>query len=148
MLWGARLLSPTGIFGSENATAGNGGEIKRHLIFMTDGNSQAFYNNLTAYGSPWYDRELTSAITGVTNGQADTNLTAQISPRTSALCTAIKNMNISLWVISYGTAASSANTMLSNCASPGQFYYATDDAALLTKFKQIASEIAALRLTQ
>jgi Flp pilus assembly protein TadG len=56
LLWGARLLSPSGIFSSENALTSTGGQIERNLIFMTDGDSKANYNNLTAYGSPWYDR--------------------------------------------------------------------------------------------
>src|SRR3546814_5727577 len=36
LIWGARLISPTGLFASENATTARGGEIQRHVIFMTD----------------------------------------------------------------------------------------------------------------
>src|SRR3546814_6088284 len=37
MVWGARLLSPTGLFTDENATAPNERPISRHIVFMTDG---------------------------------------------------------------------------------------------------------------
>src|SRR3546814_18557078 len=37
MVWGARLLSPTGLFADENATAPNERPISRHIVFMTDG---------------------------------------------------------------------------------------------------------------
>jgi hypothetical protein len=75
--------------------------------------------------------------------------TALINPRTEALCTAIKNMNIKLWVIAYGGGVDGAAAdMLEDCASPGLYYAADDDTALITKFQQIASEIAHLRLTQ
>jgi hypothetical protein len=37
LLWGARLMSPTGIFASENATTSGGAQIHPHMIFMTDG---------------------------------------------------------------------------------------------------------------
>jgi hypothetical protein len=38
MVWGARFLSPRGLFRDENsAPAPNGDEVVRHLVFMTDG---------------------------------------------------------------------------------------------------------------
>ncbi len=52
MLWGARLLSPTGIFADENAFTAEGGAIERHMIFMTDGSTQTQLDNVYAYGLP------------------------------------------------------------------------------------------------
>src|SRR3546814_16889703 len=38
MAWGARLISPTGLFASDNAKAEkNDRPISRHILFMTDG---------------------------------------------------------------------------------------------------------------
>src|SRR3546814_4366782 len=37
MVWGARLLSPTGLFADENATAPNELPLSRLIVFMTDG---------------------------------------------------------------------------------------------------------------
>jgi len=143
MLWGARLLSPTGIFASENAFTAKGGSIQRHMIFMTDGDAQTYSNNLDAYGSSWWARRQT------TYAPSNTQLTQLVNSRLEVLCTAVKNMNITLWVISYGGGVNSANeTRLENCASPGHYYSAADEDALISRFKQIASEIADLRLTQ
>jgi hypothetical protein len=148
LLWGARFLSPTGLFASENAFTPSGGQIQRHMIFMTDGDTNTNDENYSAYGVHWWDRRQTSTSSAPSDGT--TGLLAQvIDARTAALCTAIKNMNITLWVISFGEdVASATQTRLSNCASPGKFYNATNTATLIANFQQIADKIAELRLTQ
>jgi len=141
MLWGARLLSPTGIFASENAFTPAGRAIQRHLIFMTDGDTNTSNTDYSAYGIGYYSR--LQAQGNLSDTQMD-NLT---NARTAALCTAIKNMNITLWVISYGSGVGTATeTRLESCASPGRYYKASDGAALIARFRQIASEISELRL--
>jgi Flp pilus assembly protein TadG len=143
MLWGGRFLSPTGIFASQNVESGNGGNIQRHLIFMTDGNAQTVKNNYVAHGLHFYDRKQTSY------DPTETQLNNLTNARLLALCTQIKNKNITLWVISYGGGVDEANEgRLSQCASPGgHFYSAANGAELRAKFKQIAAAIADLRLT-
>lgn len=142
ILWGARLMSPTGIFGSENAFTPNGGAIDRHMIFMTDGDTNANNSDYAAYGVPWFDRRQT---TFRPNGSDMNN---QVNARFAALCSEIKNKNITLWVISFGAGVNTdTQTRLSTCASPGKFFSAADTNALINQFKQIANEIADLRLT-
>lgn len=139
MIWGARLISPTGIFGTENNNLTN---IQRHIIFMTDGDTQTSISDYSAYGVHWWDRRQTTYAPNTTNTN---NL---VNARLSALCTAIKNKNITLWVISYGGGVSSATeTRLTNCATSGKYYSAADASQLMTQFKQIASAISQLRLT-
>jgi hypothetical protein len=142
LLWGARLMSPTGIFASENAFTPNGGVIERHLIFMTDGDTVTSNTNMISHGVTWWDRrQATSTSNNV--------LTANVNARTQALCSAIKNKNITLWVISFGSGVSStAQTALQNCASPGRFYAAANSSQLINQFKAIADEISQLRLTK
>ncbi len=141
MLWGARMLSPTGIFASENAYTPAGRSIRRHLIFMTDGDTNTSGTDYSAYGIGYYNR-LQSSV-NLSDGQMD-NLN---NARTAALCSAIKNMNVTLWVISYGSGVGNATeTRLEACASPGRYYKASDGAALISRFRQIASEISELRL--
>jgi Flp pilus assembly protein TadG len=143
LLWGARLLSPVGIFANENALTAEGGAIERHLIFMTDGDAQTVNTNIDSHGWHTFDRGQTNY--SPSNGQLD----ALVEARLPALCTAIKAMNIQLWVISYGGDVDAANeTRLEQCASPGHYYEASNGAALISRFKQIASEIADLRLTE
>src|SRR3546814_7926758 len=149
LLWGARLMSPTGIFASDNAFTPNGGQIQRHLIFMTDGDTNSGYTDYAAYGFPPLDRRsISDAYSATDSGRIKNAFDDQINARYSALCTAVKNMNITLWVISYGSVSGSTATRLQNCASPGRFYAAASSSDLIAQFQQIASEISDLRLTE
>jgi len=142
MLWGARLLSPTGIFASENAFTPTGGAIQRHLIFMTDGDTNTSNTDYTAYGIGYYSRLQAQG------NLSDSQMDALTNARLVALCTAIKNMNITLWVISYGgDVNSTTEARLQSCATSGRYYAASDGSALISRFRQIAAEIAQLRLT-
>lgn len=142
LLWGARIMSPTGIFAALNAPDNT--LIQRHMVFMTDGETNVIDDDYSAYGVHWYDRRQTPTGTAPTNTQLN-NMT---DARTAALCTAIKNKNINLWVVSYGNVGSATNNRLRACASPGKFFEATSVSLLVSNFKQIAAEISALRLTE
>lgn len=142
MIWGARFISPTGIFASENAATPTGQPIQRHIIFMTDGDTQTSTSNYSAHGIHWWDRRQT------TYAPSNSDTDSLVNARLTALCTAIKNKNITLWVVSFGSGvSSSAQTRLSACASSGKFFNASNSATLMSNFQQIASEIADLRLT-
>lgn len=142
MLWGARLMSPTGIFADHNSILND--NVQRHMIFMTDGNTDANRDALSAYNVPWYDRLQTDASSEPTTSQLNTIT----NERTAALCTAIKNMNITLWVVSYGSGVDAAtNTRLQSCASSGKFFQYDPAVSLTQQFKDIAGQISALRLT-
>ena len=149
LLWGARFMSPTGIFASENAYTPTGGQIQRNMIFMTDGDTNTNYTDYNAYGFPALDRRQTSELTPSANTNISADTDAQVDARYAALCSAVKNRGITLWVISYGTdVASTTQTRLKNCASTGRFFNATNTATLISNFQQIASTISQLRLTQ
>lgn len=148
LIWGGRLLSPTGLFAAENALTPQGGEIERHMIFMTDGDPCTGPSNYTAYGVNWFDRRQTDPSAAPTGGCTTTGtMTEQVNARTTALCTAIKNKNITLWVITFGYVDPSTVTRLTACASPGRFLSANNAAELQTTFKTIADQISQLRLT-
>lgn len=139
MLWGARLISPTGIFASANTNLSN---IQRHIIFMTDGDTNTNTDDYSAYGVHWWDRRQT------TYAPSSTNTDDLVNARLLALCSAIKNKNITLWVISYGGGVSSSTeSRLNSCATSGKYYSAANTAALISQFQQIASAISDLRLT-
>jgi Flp pilus assembly protein TadG len=142
LLWGARIMSPTGIFAELNAPKNM--TIERHMVFMTDGETNVVNDDYSAYGVHWYDRRQTPTGTAPTNSQ----LIAMTDARTAALCNAIKNRNINLWVVSYGDVNSATNDRLKACATPGKFFQATSVASLVSNFKEIAAKISALRLTQ
>lgn len=142
LLWGGRIMSPTGIFSVLNAPENM--QIERHMVFMTDGETNVINDDYSAYGVHWYDRRQTPTGSAPTNSQ----LNSLTDARTAALCTAIKNKNINLWVVSYGNVGSATNDRLRACATPGKFFEATSVSSLIVNFKAIAAEISALRLTQ
>ncbi|HEX5183142.1 MAG TPA: TadE/TadG family type IV pilus assembly protein [Allosphingosinicella sp.] len=141
MLWGARLLSPTGIFSADNATAPNGEPINRNIVFMTDGDMAPNPNIYGLYGYEMLDRR----VSGTSNTPTASDLKSRHNSRFSAICTAIKNLNITIWVIAYDQ---TMTTELQNCASPGKSFYAADDASLNTALQTIAEQIAELRLSK
>ncbi len=138
MIWGARFISPRGIFAADNATAPNGDAIGRHIVFMTDGKLVTSTEGLTPYGMEWWDRKVT------TDGNNSTKATRH-SARFQAACKQARQENISVWIVAFGT---TLTQNLIDCATPGRAYHASDSAALNTAFEEIAQRIAALRLTQ
>lgn len=154
LIWGARFMSPTGIFKADNARTSTGGEIERHLIFMTDGETCTAPYNYSAYGFPWLDRrQQTSKTSAPTYGcETETStggqMSEQVNARYAAVCAAVKNQNITLWVIWFGVSKPNLETRLRGCATPSRFYAARNQADLQTTFASIANQISALRLTQ
>ena len=137
MIWGARLISPTGIFGPENSTAPNNQPISRNIIFMTDGDMAPNEYIDGLYGVDHLDRR-------VSNGDFN-SLTNRHNSRFVAMCNAIRAKNVRVYVIGFGSAL---NSQLTACADPGQAYFANDAATLRAKFTEIATKIAKLRLSQ
>lgn len=149
LLWGARFISPTGIFRSENEFTPQGGEIERHLIFMTDGEACTNTTDYGPYGLPWLDRRTTDPSKEPTSGCLTTGtITQQVNARTAAICTAVKNKNITLWVIWFGASNTTIEGMLNTCATPGRFFTARNATDLQNTFKSIADQISQLRLTK
>jgi hypothetical protein len=157
LLWGARFMSPTGIFRAQNEFTPQGGAIDRHMIFMTDGETCTTSTNYFAYGYPRLDmRQSDTAPTDNTTCPnpfgitlpASVVLNDQVNARFSALCTAVKNKGITLWVVYYGTTDAATTTRMTNCASANRFYPAANSTALINTFREIADQISQLRLTR
>jgi hypothetical protein len=137
MLWGARFISPRGLFAADNNTAPNGDAIARHIVFMTDGAQVNNVEDYATHGTEFWDRR----ITGDGNGGL---LTSRRAARLQAVCRAARQENITVWVVAFGTALTQN---LIDCASPGRAFQADDSETLNERFQEIAQKIAALRLT-
>lgn len=137
MLWGIRLLSPTGLFASENADASSTRPSNRNLVFMTDGQTSTLDISYTAYGFEPLDKRRWSP------GSSRT-LTQTVEDRFLFLCGEAKKRNISIWLVAYGTDLSPAMT---ECAGPGHSFQANDGDELADNFATIAAAIAGLRIT-
>jgi len=140
MIWGARFISPDGIFGAENRTAPNGHPITRHLVFMTDGDLVTNRNNYTLYGHEFLDTRIGGA--GASNSTLETRHTA----RFEAICAAARAKNITIWVVAFGLPLTDS---LRGCASDaGKAFTSDNEAALRDQFRLIATNIAGLRLSR
>ncbi len=137
MVWGARLLSPTGIMAGDNATAPNGRPINRHIVFMTDGDPTAPRNNFS------FQSEERS--TGRIGASSDTDAVNRHTNRFQQICAQARGNNTTIWIVSFGT---SLTTNLRNCASPGAAFQANNAAQLNEQFQAIARQISKLRLSQ
>lgn len=143
LLWGARLMAPNGIFSA--ITSDTDTWVERHMVFMTDGDTVASNQNYAAHGVHWWDRRQNSG----SSAPSDDWLEANINARTQAICDWVKNENITLWVVAFGAGINDdTRENLENCATEGRYFEADDTAGLVNKFKTIANQISALRLTQ
>lgn len=138
MVWGARFISPTGLFASENATAPNGMPISRHIIFMTDGEMAP---NPGIYG--FQGQEYIQGRVGSSSN--NTEYVARHNTRFLAACDAAKSKNITVWMVSFGTALT---TQMQQCASGDKAYTAANNAQLRTQFQAIAQQITRLRISE
>jgi len=138
MIWGARFISPRGIFRADNEAAPNGDSIARHIVFMTDGAQVNSVENYSTHGIEWWDRR----ISGNGNSTAEFNSRAA---RLQVACSAARRENITVWVVAFGTALTQN---LTDCASPGRAFTADNPDELNARFREIAQQIAELRLTQ
>lgn len=136
MIWGLRLIVPQGMFAERNLTGPNGGQISRHIIFLTDGEPVSSASTYSAYGT----EQMEKRITGST-GVAAATLHAR---RFQALCDAERG-RVGIWAVAFGT---SVTGNLTNCADSGRAMQANNTTELRNAFSRIANEVADLRLVQ
>lgn len=143
MIWGARYLSPKGIFKSENEKADNGDPISRNIILMTDGQVEANPLNVTSYGFEMLDRR---RVDGNENKfPTETDMNEVVADRFVRACANAKNKGMTVWVVAFGT---DLTNMLRECSSNNRAYKANDAAQLRSAFSDIATRIGKLRLTK
>lgn len=138
MIWGGRLLSPQGLWQSTvNDEPDNGGEVSRHIIFMTDGIMEPNYDIQSAWGIEWWDRRVTD--------DGSSNDAARHTQRFRAVCEAIKDKNIRLWVIAF---TSGLSNDLKACASDNSSFSAANSSELNKAFQEIAKQVGELRVVE
>ncbi len=137
MIWGARMLSPTGIFAAENADTG-GIPTSRHMIFLTDGLTTPYDLSYSSYGiEPLEGRRWSP-------GSAQ-SLPQVVEGRIYVACEEAKKRNITIWVIGFGT---TLNPVLTTCAGPGHSFEAANAGELQKVFSTIASQLGNLRVSR
>lgn len=137
MIWGTRLLSPTGLFAAENADIDEW-PTNRHLIFLTDGRTQPIDLAYATYGIEALDQRRWTPSSPLTMVQA-------VEQRFLLACGEAKKRNISVWFVSFGL---SMNPIFTKCAGPGQAFAAMNATELENAFVQIATRLGDLRLVK
>lgn len=138
MIWGTRLISPTGAWASDTAAWPNRNTPNRVIIFLTDGDMAPNDQIYGMYGVESFDQRVA--------GSSGSNLTDLHNARFLAECAAAKARNIDVWTVSI---APSANAQLTACATTSaQALATTDGGGLSTAFANIAKRLAMLRLTR
>ncbi|KTR85177.1 hypothetical protein NS277_01005 [Novosphingobium barchaimii] len=135
MIWGGRLISPTGLFAAENAEI-NGRPTTRHLIFLTDGDTAPSNYSYGSYGvEPLSQKRW--------NSGSKYTLTQTVENRFTVACNQVKNKNVTVWTIGFGTAVTD---LMKNCAGPGHWFQASNSKQLADAFAAIAASIGDLRI--
>ena len=135
MIWGGRLLSPTGLYAGENGNV-DGKTTSRNLIFLTDGQTEAYDIAYSAYGVEPLDQRRWRATSPI-------SLTETVEKRFGVACSEVRKRNITVWVIGFGT---SLNPIMTECAGPGHFFEASDANELSDVFNKIAAQMGDLRI--
>ncbi|MBA4748594.1 MAG: hypothetical protein H2056_07775 [Sphingopyxis sp.] len=136
MVWGARLISPDGLFAAENQTAPNQRTIQRHLIFMTDGEMVTNTGNLSFQGYE-FTMQRVGQTDNANGNQRHTNRFLQI-------CAAAKAKGITIWTIDFD--ATQTPSLVSCASGTDKAFTASNAASLNTQFQAIARQISKLRL--
>jgi hypothetical protein len=135
MIWGGRLISPTGLFAAENRDVGST-PTKRNLIFLTDGETAPLDISYSSYGVEPLDGRRWAPGSPLT-------LTQTIEARFRFACMEVRKRNVTVWVVGFGT---ELTDVMKQCAGEGHYFEAADAAELNAAFAKIAKDMTELRI--
>jgi Flp pilus assembly protein TadG len=148
MIWGARMVSDKGIFGADNPNSHNKVEVKKVIVFMTDGGLDIAGNAYSSYGVMNYTKRTTSSTSSSTQK-------AVHRKRLQLMCNRAREQEIDIWIILLDKSGPKTRTadeqasfdVLKNCAAvPSQMIYVDNTAALSDAFKSISDKVGNLRV--
>lgn len=137
MIWGGRMISPTGLWATENADVSATKQTGRHIVFLTDGETAPYDIAYSSYGlepidARRWDEKSTKTLKDV------------VEARFGFACDEVKKRNVTVWVIGFGT---SLGDVFKTCAGPGRYFEANDADALEETFSTIAASLSELRIS-
>lgn len=135
MIWGGRLISPTGLFATENRDVG-GTPTNRNLIFLTDGETAPLDLSYSSYGVEPLDQRRWKPGSPL-------SLTQTVEARFRIACMEVRKRNVTVWVVGFGTVLSD---VMKQCAGDGHYFEAADAAELNAAFAKIAKDMSELRI--
>lgn len=135
MLWGARFLSPTGMFAADNPTSHGIVPVNRHIVFMTDGELVTTDKTYSAYGVDRYHNRI----------KGSGNLQQKHIRRFQSVCDTVKATGTTIWVIALDVTATDD---IDDCATSEAHFFTSDGSDLEQIFERIGRGIGNLRLTR
>lgn len=150
LAWGWRTLSP-----SEPFTQGrsyNDADNNKIIILMTDGQNTytaTSDHNKSRYGALGYARPYQSPSSGrLGTTYTSTSYTSLMTSRTRQVCEGAKAAGIKIYTVAFRLESDPATqSLLRDCATePRDAFVASNGAALIESFQNIAREIAKLRI--
>lgn len=157
MIWGTRMLSSGGVFGSGNPNEWKQRSVQKYIIFMTDGLISAPRDicgrTVWGYCSPsTADHAMAASAYGIeaydgrVGARSDADSNARHIARFLMACNEAKARKISIWTIAFGTGKVDS---LDRCASnPDQSTTAADSDELIERFAEIGRNIGPLRISK
>jgi Flp pilus assembly protein TadG len=141
MAWGYYMISPNfGLWSGTSAPASyTAPKLKKIVVFMTDGEFNTAYCN--------------GVLSKNYNGGSSTiNCNATLgdpTPQAQALCTSMKNQDITVYTIGFQLDTATAKTFMANCATDsGKAFDAANSAQLQAAFAEIAQNLLELRVSK
>jgi Flp pilus assembly protein TadG len=138
MIWGTRMISNGGMWGSSNPDTYQQIGVQRYIIYMTDGLIQTDRDSYSSYGLEINDKRVGATSDSDNNGRH--------TKRFLMACNAAKAKSISIWTIAFGTGRVDS---LDKCASSvDQSSIADSSDDLIQRFATIGKSIGSLRLAE
>lgn len=132
-------------------------DVIKFSIIMTDGNFNTFYDLETWSKSQCksakkkgdYDGSCKSGTNDYWVEDSSSGYNGTSSKRARELCDAMKEKDIRLYTVYFGSSSSSAGAkVMQYCASDGAYYQATSSADLISAFGNIAKKIQSIYLAK
>ncbi len=152
-IWGYHMLTPTDPLQAKPYEAAT----SKVMILMTDGeNTVDGYgsnmnnaNTFQAYGWPGTTYNGRIFSTDYPAPSSDAEVTASMDSRALETCANAKAAGISIYTIGLNAPNQKTIDLLTNCANtPSMAYFPTQSSELTNVFKEIADQLANLRLSQ
>ena len=147
-VWAWRMLSPRwrGLWGGEMNTEGlpldyNEPNMEKAVVILSDGANQHINANYSSY------RYLSDGLLGTTSSFSADN---RLDDRTKDVCDAMKNNNVIIYTVAFGTSISQqGRDLMQDCASKDDFYFESPSVAdLNSAFNAIGDSLANLRVSK
>jgi Flp pilus assembly protein TadG len=145
MTWGVNVLSPDEPFDEGAAYDDKNVKPRKVIVLMTDGLNTMRVNTTGTLNTDFLKG---GAIVGDTTS-ANAAQRVQVNADTTALCTYAKAKKIEIFTVAFKVDDGPAKTMLQSCATDAEHYYdASNSAALLAAFTDIAQSLVRVRLAE